>query len=511
MNRNGPSEGDMDDTIFARPAVAARQLGSVVAAPADGPVKAPPPPPPPQGRARAAPASPFEQARPSAPPPQSQTISAPRGSDARAAPRKGPPAGTERSDALYAAFDVYRDNPSLGLAAPIFDLLASVEATTQTPDIEWLHQTLVQGLQDFEAQATANGLNSQQVRITLYALAATVDDGVLKTNWGKDSFWSSKSMISMFFRETWGGERFFALLNQMMAAPQPVLKEIEFFYYCLEFGFEGKYRLAANGAGELAHLCEEIFQILRSAQGPVKTDLSPKWRGVSVEQHQLRDLLPIWVGGAILGTLLVAGFVALAAVLRHDSSLAAEKVSTLLAAPAPPVAKPPVPVAAPSAPPAPAPAPAAAPKPAVPAPDPYQIISTFLAPEQKAGVLQVLKQDNKVVIRTVGEVFATASTGIRAQFTSVINHIGQALMKTPGTIEVIGYSDNVPINTATYPNNQVLSQARAGRVADFLAAEMGSPARISATGRGSSDPIASNATPEGRQANRRVEIVLTPQ
>ncbi|MFG1400204.1 type IVB secretion system protein IcmH/DotU [Roseixanthobacter pseudopolyaromaticivorans] len=506
----------MDDTIFARPAVAARQLGSVVAAPADGSVKAQPAPPP--GRARAAPAqgfaSPFDQTRPApaAPPPaQSPAASGTRGADARAAPRKGPPAGTERSDALYAAFDVYRDNPSLGLAAPIFDLLASVEATTQTPDIEWLHQTLVQGLQDFEAQATANGLNSQQVRITLYALAATVDDGVLKTNWGKDSFWSSKSMISMFFRETWGGERFFALLNQMMAAPQPVLKEIEFFYYCLEFGFEGKYRLAANGAGELAHLCEEIFQILRSAQGPVKTDLSPKWRGVSVEQNQLRDLLPIWIGGAVLGTLLVAAFVALAAVLRHDSSLAVEKVSALLAAPAPHVAKPPIPVAAPPAQPAPAPAPAAPPKPAVPAPDPYQIISTFLGPEQKAGVLQVMKQDNKVVIRTVGEVFATASTGIRAQFTDVIKHIGQALMKTPGSIEVIGYSDNVPINTATYPNNQVLSQARAGRVADFLAAEMGSPARLSATGRGSSDPIASNATPEGRQANRRVEIVLTPQ
>ncbi|OYW42746.1 MAG: hypothetical protein B7Z45_01675, partial [Azorhizobium sp. 12-66-6] len=156
MNRNGPSEGDMDDTIFARPAVAARQLGSVVAAPADGPVKAQSAPP--TGRARAAP---FEQTRPPAPPPpQSQTMSATRGADDRAAPRKGPPAGTERSDALYAAFDVYRDNPSLGLAAPIFDLLASVEATTQTPDIEWLHQTLVQGLQDFEAQATANGLNS---------------------------------------------------------------------------------------------------------------------------------------------------------------------------------------------------------------------------------------------------------------------------------------------------------------------------------------------------------------
>ncbi|MFG1462663.1 type IVB secretion system protein IcmH/DotU [Xanthobacter sp. DSM 24535] len=503
----------MDDTIFARPAAAARQLGSVVPAPAEGPVRAQSAPP--QGRPRSAAASPFAppfeapRAAPSAPPAPSPGGRA----EAPAPARKAPSAGIERSDALYAAFEVYRDNPSLGLAAPIFDLLASIEATTQTPDIEWLHQTLVQGLQDFEAQATANGLTSQQVRITLYALAATVDDGVLKTSWGKDSFWSSKSMISMFFRETWGGERFFALLNQMMAAPQAVLKEIEFFYYCLEFGFEGKYRLAANGAGELAHLCEEIFQLLRSTHGPVKTDLSPKWRGVSVQQHALRDVLPIWIGGAVLAVLLTLAYIALATSLRQQSTLAVEKVSALLAAPVPPAvapaaAKPAAPAVAAAQP---APVPAAPPKPVAPAPDPFQIVSTFLAPEQKAGVLQVMKQGDKVVIRTVGEVFATASTGIRAPFTDVLKHVAAALMKTRGAVEVIGYSDNVPIRTATYPNNEALSQARAGRVADFLAAEMGGPARLSATGRGAADPIASNATPEGRQANRRVEIVLSPQ
>ncbi len=417
----------------------------------------------------------------------------------------------EPSNALYAALDVYRYNPALGLAAPIFDLLASVAATTDAPDVEWLHQTLVEGLQDFESQAAAYGLSSRHVRVTLYALAATVDDGILKTNWGKDSFWSSKSMISMFFQETWGGERFFLLLQQMKLSPQSAMKELEFFYYCLEFGFEGKYRLVANGAGELGSLREEIFQILRSSYGAVKTELSPKWQGVSIRHHRLRELLPVWIGATALLVVMLFAFIQLTSILRRDTVIVSEKVSGLLASPVPhPVAMLPVlPVATEPPPPAVrSPPPVPQTPPAVTA---YEIVSKFLEPEQKAGVLQVLKAGDQVIIRTVGEVFATASTNIRPPFVDVLTHVAQALLKTNGPVEVIGYSDNVPIRTATFPDNLALSQARAGRTSDFLAAAMGSPLRLSATGRGAADPIASNSTPEGRQANRRVEIVLTPQ
>lgn len=522
MTQKGTEDGGAEETIFARPG-AARTTGAVVAAAADTPLKRPPAP------SAASPVDVAVASYGSSDPVRSSPFLEPGGGhpaddvlpsrtrstrNGRSAPPAAPvaaPARREPSNALYAALDVYRYNPSLGLAAPIFDLLASIAATTEAPDVEWLHQTLVEGLQDFESQAATYGLSSRHVRVTLYALAATVDDGILKTNWGKDSFWSSKSMISMFFQETWGGERFFLLLQQMKISPQAALKELEFFYYCLEFGFEGKYRLVTNGAGELAHLREEIYQILRSSYGAVKTELSPKWHGVSVRHHRLREMLPVWIGATALLVIMFFAFIQLSSVLRRDTAIITEKVMSLLASPIPhpvvtlpaepPVVEPVAPVVRP-------PAPAPPPPPILTA---YEIVSKFLEPEQKAGVLQVLKSGDQVVIRTVGEVFATASTNIRTPFIDVLTHVAQALMKTNGPVVVIGYSDNVPIRTAAFPDNLALSQARAGRASDFLAAAMGSPLRLSATGRGAADPIATNSTPEGRQANRRLEIVLTPQ
>ena len=58
--------------------------------------------------------------------------------------------------------------------------------------------------------------------------------------------------------------------------------------------------------------------------------------------------------------------------------------------------------------------------------------------------------------------------------------------------------------------NQTLSEARANSVARYLESQKVLPARIVTSGMGMNKPIASNATPEGRAQNRRVEIVLTP-
>jgi chemotaxis protein MotB len=77
-----------------------------------------------------------------------------------------------------------------------------------------------------------------------------------------------------------------------------------------------------------------------------------------------------------------------------------------------------------------------------------------------------------------------------------------------------GHTDNEPIAGSlakTYPSNWELSTARAASVTRFLIEPGKVPtARIAATGRGSSRPIATNDTPEGKAQNRRVEIILQP-
>ena len=83
-----------------------------------------------------------------------------------------------------------------------------------------------------------------------------------------------------------------------------------------------------------------------------------------------------------------------------------------------------------------------------------------------------------------------------------------ALKEEPGTVEVIGYTDNQPIHTVQFPSNFQLSAARAEAARSIIVRALGDPARLSAEGRGEADPLNRNATPEGREQNRRIEVVL---
>src|SRR5205814_823735 len=81
-------------------------------------------------------------------------------------------------------------------------------------------------------------------------------------------------------------------------------------------------------------------------------------------------------------------------------------------------------------------------------------------------------------------------------------------------IEVCGHADNQPVESERkqqFPSNWELSTARATNVVRFLQEQVGiKPRRLKASGYGSSRPIASNATANGRAKNRRIEILLAP-
>ncbi|HEV7436688.1 MAG TPA: OmpA family protein, partial [Pseudorhizobium sp.] len=64
--------------------------------------------------------------------------------------------------------------------------------------------------------------------------------------------------------------------------------------------------------------------------------------------------------------------------------------------------------------------------------------------------------------------------------------------------------------TGSLAHNQGLSERRAASVANYLAGRGVDQRRMSTLGFGPSQPIASNATPEGRAQNRRVEVLIAP-
>ena len=101
-----------------------------------------------------------------------------------------------------------------------------------------------------------------------------------------------------------------------------------------------------------------------------------------------------------------------------------------------------------------------------------------------------LKKEGKDVLRTVGNVLKGYESKV---------------------IRVVGHTDNVPVAKslqATFPSNWELSVLRATNVVRFLQEVGVPPERMLAAGRAEYDPVASNDTPEGRQKNRRIEIML---
>lgn len=79
-------------------------------------------------------------------------------------------------------------------------------------------------------------------------------------------------------------------------------------------------------------------------------------------------------------------------------------------------------------------------------------------------------------------------------------------------IGIEGHTDNVPITKSSWKSNWELSTARALSVLHYLVTDQSiDPNRLSATGYGEYRPVADNATSEGRQKNRRVEIVVIPK
>jgi outer membrane protein OmpA-like peptidoglycan-associated protein len=112
-----------------------------------------------------------------------------------------------------------------------------------------------------------------------------------------------------------------------------------------------------------------------------------------------------------------------------------------------------------------------------------------------------------IVTMPDGILFDVDSAAIRASLQSDIRAVARNLQAYPNTtVDVIGHTDN----TGSAGYNQDLSSRRAQAVAGVLLEQGVSPSRVRAYGRGEDAPVASNLTPEGRQLNRRVEVIIRP-
>jgi len=329
-----------------------------------------------------------------------------------------------------------------------------------------------------------------------YALCATIDDIAqnLPGLGGDGAEWARRSLVVSFFRENIGGDRFWQLVDSLIARPHENAELIELYADCLAAGFEGRFRVMPDGRGRLQQILTSLYGALEHPRALSQVELVPHWRGADAPLRKISGLNKILLAAAAAFAGLLLIYIVLRLLLMTAGADSLKSAKALM--PREPLGLSRLGAAPP------------------PAAESVQLsrLRQFLEPEIRQKLVVVEEDGTTVRVRTtVGQLFQSGSDQLEEGRAELFSRIGRAVEGEPGEVTVEGHSDSDQIASLAFPDNAARSKARAETVAALLRAVLSNPQRISVAGYGDSRPIANNDTPDGKSLNRRVEIVVPRQ
>lgn len=422
----------------------------------------------------------------------------------RPAPRARPePRTPPRGDGAPPRIRRESDNPFVQVFAVPLGLAPELERATPPENPESLRARLFDTLVETRDAAVARGLPLARADQGAWFVAALLDDVALNTPWGGHSTWPRQPLVASLYGDVDAGERFYDRLDELMRYPDRDRDLLELAFLCLSLGFRGKHRVTgAAGEGAITQIRAQIARLLRRPDRDA-APLSPHWQGVATPDVPHRFAVPPWSLALIALALLTAVYAGLSLRLSERG----EQLYALAQVLPPPeragifrperetVDTPELDLA--------------------PTVIEFLPLIAAAAPPDLAPALSGREDVSLAVIAMQGsdpEVFRSARSDINPVYEPLVAAIAKVIVDNIefiGGVRVVGHTDSIPVQRSNpFASNQGLSEARARSIADALVAA-GVPADIvTSEGRAAREPIASNATREGRARNRRVEIVI---
>lgn len=217
----------------------------------------------------------------------------------------------------------------LRAASPLIAILIQLKREPKECDMTRLRQQMIHEVKQFELQAKADGLSGVTVLAARYVLCTVIDEGVLTTPLGNSGDWGVKSLLSTFHQDTWGGEKFFQVLDRMCEDPAVNIELIELMYLCLSLGFKGKYRVLKNGQEQLQTIRAHLYRIIQRERGSCERELSRNWVS-RVQQRGTTRALPIWRILTVTAVLALAIYAGFSTVLYQHATPLSQQLQTLV-------------------------------------------------------------------------------------------------------------------------------------------------------------------------------------
>lgn len=196
------------------------------------------------------------------------------------------------------------DNKILNAGMMLLGLAILLRKLNMVEDVGALLSQAKKEVAKFEQDLTALGYNNATVMAARYVICTVLDESVLSQDWGTESIWSTRPLLSTFHKETWGGEKFFSIRDRLKLEPEKFSDLLQFVYFTQALGFEGKYNLRFDGQEKLHEILRDSHALLKSVEtGPI-FQVAPAERASKIA---LEKRFPLW---GVLGlTLLVLAFV----------------------------------------------------------------------------------------------------------------------------------------------------------------------------------------------------------
>lgn len=441
--------------------------------------------------AQPAAADPFAES----PPPPRRAAPAPAVSAAPA--RMAAPMAMDDGEAITLGV-----NPLVAVAGPLLALIGRLARTYSQPDPADLRERTLLQIRAFEEGATQANIARDMVIKARYVLCASLDDIAQSTEWGRDGQWASRPLVASFreglrgYEGIQAGVGFFRLLTDAMRSPGTELPLLELMYLCLSLGFLGELRVDARPMAALDRIRADLYTVISKQHQMPDPALSPHWQGENAPFKPPVGVVPVWVLGAAALTLIGGLFIWVSTSLNAASDAVFDRMLGAPLAHMPAIAR-----SAPVRPPPPAPR--------VVEPEPLYV---FLKAEIDQGLVTVLGDRAMPIVRIRNRgLFASGSATVAPGYVRLLERIGQALKAEKGPVQVVGYTDNQPIRTVQFPSNYQLSKTRADAAAAIIVRALNEQGRVVTEGRADADPVSSNETADGRDDNRRIEVVLRRQ
>jgi type VI secretion system protein ImpK len=199
-------------------------------------------------------------------------------------------------------------NPLVVAAGTLLAVITRIRNTIEHRDVQALHQQLVTGVKTFDLQLKQQNIRPEHALSARYMLCSCLDEAVLNTPWGSQSLWSQHSLLSLFHKETAGGEKFYIILSKMLEAPAQNIEILELSYLLLSLGFEGRYKLDARGRDQIESIKDNLFTTIEQVRGEFVQELAPKAAKAQQTSSSLTDYVPLWLVTACILAIAITSY-----------------------------------------------------------------------------------------------------------------------------------------------------------------------------------------------------------